>query len=206
MIGAPSRNAFDGRRERALAALAVARAWSRPRCRPAAAPTSRSRSGRCAGPALRTATRRSRTVGSASAANARASVEERAERARATGFEASTSGSTSFERRAQVHERGVGAAHERRQPLDRLGQRQPSGCPARGWSSFRLPIRPERSSRRSASAVTSFELSTRKRSSIGWSLVSSLNRRLEVDSAGFRYWKASLASLAARRGTGAPGP
>jgi hypothetical protein len=61
--------------------------------------------------------------------------------------------------------------------------------------SFRLPTSPARSSRRSASAVTSRELSTRKRSSTGVSRVSSLKRRRDVDSAGLRYSKPLAAWL-----------
>ena len=65
--------------------------------------------------------------------------------------------------------------------------------------SFRFPIRAARSSRRSASAVTILELSTRKCSSSGVSCVSSLKSRLEVDSAGFRYSKPTLASASLPR-------
>jgi hypothetical protein len=61
-----------------------------------------------------------------------------------------------------------------------------------------LPISAARSSRRSASAVTSFELSTRKRSSKGVSRVSSPNRRDEVASAGFRYLRPSFPSMPRR--------
>ena len=53
---------------------------------------------------------------------------------------------------------------------------------------LRFPISAARSSRRSASVVTSFALSTRNASSSGVSRFSSRNSRLEVDSAGFRYW------------------
>jgi hypothetical protein len=65
--------------------------------------------------------------------------------------------------------------------------------------SFRFPISPARSSRRSASAVTILELSTRKRSRSGVSSVSSLKSRLDVDSAGFRYSKPMLASRSMSR-------
>jgi hypothetical protein len=64
------------------------------------------------------------------------------------------------QRAAQVHEGRVGTPHEGRQRGDRLGER--------------------------LLLVASLELSTRKRSSTGVSRVSSSNRRLDVEGAGFR--------------------
>ena len=145
---------------------------------------------------------RSRTVGSASAAKARA-CERKGCRRFATGFEASTSGSTS----SRVERRSTNVVLARRM---NGGRRPIDSASASFWLpsarvvSLRFPIRPARSSRRSARAVTIRELSTRKRSSTGVSLVSSLKRRLEVDSAGFRYWKPTLASLAPCRATDPP--
>ena len=51
---------------------------------------------------------------------------------------------------------------------------------------LRFPTRPARSSRRSATVVTKRLESTRKRSSSASSFVSSLNSRLDVESAGLR--------------------
>ena len=123
MIGAPPRNAFTVAGNAPAAVLAVALAWSPRRCPPAAARSSGTRSGRCACPcgARRRAgrgpsARRRRRTPRAWSRNGPS--------CRATGLDASTSGSTSFERGAQVHERGVRAPHERREPLDRLRQRQ----------------------------------------------------------------------------------
>ncbi len=127
---------------------------------------------------------RSRTVGSASAAKARASLRN-GPSCLATGSEASTSGSTSL----SALRRFTKVVLARRM---KGGSCSIESASASFWSpsarvvSFRFPIRPARSSRRSATAVTSFALSTRKRSSTGVSLVSSLKRRLDVDSAGFR--------------------
>ena len=98
----------------------------------------------------------------------------------AAGFAASTNGSTSSSAAAQVHEGRVGAAHERREPLHRLGQR--------------VLLAPERPEGRVQVAHDAGEVvaplgervheacpeSTRNCSSSASSRVSSWNRRLPV--------------------------
>jgi hypothetical protein len=59
---------------------------------------------------------------------------------------------------------------------------------------LRFPIRLARSSRRSESAVTKRDESTRKRSSTGGSWRSSSNRRVLAASCGFRYFRPTFAS------------
>ena len=74
-----------------------------------------------AAPLRRIVTLRSRTVGRASRASPRASARNGPSRSghRLGGVHERIH---VVERGPEVHERGVGAAHERRQPVDRLGQ------------------------------------------------------------------------------------
>ena len=105
----------------------------------------------------------------------------------ATGFDALTSGSTSL----SVERRFTNVVFERRMKAGRRVSASESAAfcwPIAPSVEFRLTISCERSSRRLASAVTSRALSWTKLSSRGVSALSSLKRRREVDSAGFRYW------------------
>ncbi len=137
-------------------------------------------------PSRRTTALRSRIVGRASLANGRSSSRNGCSFF-ATGFDASTSGSTS----SSAARRFTNVEFDRRM--------KPGSCsialasasfssPIARVVSFRLPISAARWSRRSASAVTSCELSTMKRSSAGVSWLSSRNRRAVRDSDGLRYW------------------
>ena len=206
IIGAPPLKRLDRLRERA-ARLADVYAGRRgascgPSCRRAMSASGGKDCvevdrGRCRAPGRRIVRRRSRTVGSASAANGR-------ELRRGTG-RASRDRLRRLDQRVDVVERARRFTNVVLARRMKAGSRPIDSASASFWLpsarvvSLRLPISAARSSRRSASAVTSRELSTRKRSSTGGVAVSSLNSRLEVDSAGFRYWKPTLACVAAPR-------
>ena len=135
-------------------------------------------------PGRRIVTRRSRTVGLAPEAKPRASLRN-GPRRRATGLEAVTSGSTSF----SAARRFTKVVLARRMNGGSRSTESASACfwaPSAWNVVLRFETVPERSFSRAASAVTSFELSTRKRSNSGSSRVSSPNRRLPVERAGLR--------------------
>ena len=117
---------------------------------------------------------------------------------RATGALASTSGSTS----SRAARRFTKVVLARRM---KAGSRLSDSASASFWLPsarvvrFAFPTRAASSVRRSASVVTSRELSTRKRSSVGVSRVSSWNSRLVDDSDGLRYLNPSRASAPASR-------
>ena len=115
----------------------------------------------------------------------------------ARSFVAGLDASTSTSRSSSVARRFTNVVFARRSVV---GSR-PSAWPSATFSSpiaravaFVLPTRPERSSRRSASAPTSREESTRKRVSAGSSSVSWPTSRREVESSGLKYFAASPAS------------
>ena len=107
----------------------------------------------------------------------------------ATGFDAFTSGSTasSVERRFTK----VVLAWRMKSGSCPIASASAAFCTAIAWKvELALPISAARSFLRSATSVTRLALSWRKRVSSGVSRLSSLNRRLDVDSAGLRKWYA----------------